>query len=365
MSVAAQPQRSRSASASSSQSSGSGMTYRSDKLPACHHGTPTAHAYLSAHSSATASDRGERFTCSPSTDAAPSTLAASTSKQPHAAALQPARDLAARWPRRRFWPSGRFEIRDGPAARLRYAALRGCPTPSLDSPRDWSGCFAAAASPASCSGPLSAGSPGRAGWSSLGFTGLWSLHVETTYNTAHIFHMANMLLVIQAIWITADAPLIKQAPGRRHVLADAARAALGLARVDRLHRHLSHGRGPLEARLQRPRLGQRHVAANLDVSLGLSLVAHDAADPQQPHVHARAASRHARLRDGRHPRALPAAAAVDRPGPRSAFYAGVLATFDYGFQFNALFTALYLLPLRGVDHVGGAAEARNRQGDDL
>jgi hypothetical protein len=27
-----------------------------------------------------------------------------------------------------------------------------------------------------------------------------------------------------------------------------------------------------------------------------------------------------------------------------AFYAGVLATFDYGFQFNALFTVLYLLP---------------------
>jgi hypothetical protein len=27
-----------------------------------------------------------------------------------------------------------------------------------------------------------------------------------------------------------------------------------------------------------------------------------------------------------------------------AFYAGVLATFDYGFQFNAAFTALYFLP---------------------
>jgi hypothetical protein len=27
------------------------------------------------------------------------------------------------------------------------------------------------------------------------------------------------------------------------------------------------------------------------------------------------------------------------------FYAGVLATFDYGFQFNALLTALYLLPV--------------------
>ena len=27
------------------------------------------------------------------------------------------------------------------------------------------------------------------------------------------------------------------------------------------------------------------------------------------------------------------------------FYAGVLLTFDYGFHFNALFTALYLLPI--------------------
>src|SRR5262245_36626721 len=26
----------------------------------------------------------------------------------------------------------------------------------------------------------------------IGFTGLWSMHVENTYNTAHIFHMANM-----------------------------------------------------------------------------------------------------------------------------------------------------------------------------
>jgi hypothetical protein len=27
------------------------------------------------------------------------------------------------------------------------------------------------------------------------------------------------------------------------------------------------------------------------------------------------------------------------------FYAGVLATFDYGFQLNALLTAIYLLPV--------------------
>jgi hypothetical protein len=44
----------------------------------------------------------------------------------------------------------------------------------------------------------------------IAFTGLWGLHVETTYNTAHIFHMANMLLIDQSIWITADASLIRR-----------------------------------------------------------------------------------------------------------------------------------------------------------
>src|SRR4029453_11360817 len=44
----------------------------------------------------------------------------------------------------------------------------------------------------------------------IGFTGLWSMHVENTFNTSHIFHMANMLLVIQAIWHTADAEAIKR-----------------------------------------------------------------------------------------------------------------------------------------------------------
>ena len=42
------------------------------------------------------------------------------------------------------------------------------------------------------------------------FIALWSLHVETTHNTAHIFNMVSMLLVIEAVWITADAPLIRE-----------------------------------------------------------------------------------------------------------------------------------------------------------
>jgi hypothetical protein len=38
----------------------------------------------------------------------------------------------------------------------------------------------------------------------VGFTGLWSLHVETTYNTAHIFNMANMLLATKNPVIEVD-----------------------------------------------------------------------------------------------------------------------------------------------------------------
>src|SRR5207344_2610002 len=44
-----------------------------------------------------------------------------------------------------------------------------------------------------------------------GFTAVWSLHVENTHNTAHIYNLPNMLLVIQSLWITADAPRIRAA----------------------------------------------------------------------------------------------------------------------------------------------------------
>lgn len=36
----------------------------------------------------------------------------------------------------------------------------------------------------------------------LGFTGLWSMHVENTWANAHIFHCTNMLLVLQSAWQT-------------------------------------------------------------------------------------------------------------------------------------------------------------------
>ncbi len=36
----------------------------------------------------------------------------------------------------------------------------------------------------------------------LSFTGLWSLHMETTTNGAHIFNASNQLLIVQSLWMT-------------------------------------------------------------------------------------------------------------------------------------------------------------------
>ncbi len=177
----------------------------------------------------------------------------------------------------------------------------------------------------------------------VGFTGLWSLHVETTYNTAHIFHMANMLLIIQAIWITADAPLIK------------ARLADG-----------TYWRLPLVPRwvslASIAYIGIFHTAAGLSKLLysgpgwanGTSLQIWTQLwgrrwSPTTTMI----------LTSGRLTRGLQALTLLFEtagvlallPPLRTLigvglllFYLGVLATFDYGFQFNALFTALYFLP---------------------
>jgi hypothetical protein len=36
----------------------------------------------------------------------------------------------------------------------------------------------------------------------IGFTGLWSWHMETTTNGAHIFNVSNQLLCVQSLWMT-------------------------------------------------------------------------------------------------------------------------------------------------------------------
>jgi hypothetical protein len=178
----------------------------------------------------------------------------------------------------------------------------------------------------------------------VGFTGLWSLHVETTYNTAHIFHMANMLLVIQAIWITADAPLVRQR------LADGA-----------------YWQQPIVPRwvsvASIAYIGLFHTAAGLSKlflsgpswanGTSLQLWTYLWGRPWMPTTQAIIASRS--FTQGLQWLTL----VVETAGilaifPRLrpwigvgllGFYAGVLATFDYGFQLNALLTAIYLLPV--------------------
>lgn len=177
----------------------------------------------------------------------------------------------------------------------------------------------------------------------LGFTGVWSLHVENTYNAAHIFHMANNLLVIQALWVTFEAPAIRASlqagtywttplVPRWVVLAGIAyigifHTAAGLTKLMycgpgwacgtslQLWTHLwGHSWAPSTKLI----LGSRSFTAYMQAAtLVIETAGILALIPQL--------------------RTLIGLALV-------GFYTGVLLTFDYGFHFNALFTALYLLP---------------------
>ena len=177
----------------------------------------------------------------------------------------------------------------------------------------------------------------------VGFTGLWSMHVENTTNAAHIFNMANMLLVIQAIWITADARLIRErlAAGsfwrlplvpRWLSLASIAyigifHTAAGLSKLVESGPEWANGVSLqiwtyLWGRRWSPTtqmvLGSRSFTQALQV---LTLVVETAG----------VLAIFPRLRTWIGLALL-------------AFYGGVLLTFDYGFQLNAILTALYLLP---------------------
>jgi hypothetical protein len=181
----------------------------------------------------------------------------------------------------------------------------------------------------------------------LAFTGLWSLHVETTYNTAHIFHMANMLLVIQAIWITADAPVIRtrwrdgtfwQTPLVPRWVSLASIAYIGIF-------HTAAGLSKL-------------TFSGVDWANGTSLQlwTYLWGRPWSPTTRLMLSSRS-------FTQLLQVLTLVfETTGvlaifPRLrpiigwglvAFYIGVLATFDYGFQFNALLTVLYFLPIERI-----------------
>jgi hypothetical protein len=190
------------------------------------------------------------------------------------------------------------------------------------------------------------------------FTGLWSLHVETTYNTAHIFNMANMLLMIQAIWITADAPLIRlRMHDGEYWIQPLVPRWVSLASI--------------------AYIGIFHSAAGLSKlaysgpswanGTSLQLWTYLWGLPWSPTTRLILSSRTLAqaLQVGTLVVETAGVFAVI-PGLRPwigwgliGFYAGVLATFDYGFQFNAILTALYFLPCEPA--INGAAMRHMRR----
>lgn len=181
-------------------------------------------------------------------------------------------------------------------------------------------------------------------WLTVGaFTVLWSLHVETTYQTAHIFHVPNTLLIFQALWYTAEAPRLAQVRGSgRYWEVPLVPRWLTLASI--------------------AYLGIFHTAAGLSKlyasgwgwpnGVSLQLWVYLWGYPASPTTRLLLASRSA-ARAAQWLTLLVETAGVLAVVPAlrtwigiglTLFYLGVLATFPYGFQFNAVLTALYLLP---------------------
>jgi hypothetical protein len=176
-----------------------------------------------------------------------------------------------------------------------------------------------------------------------GMTILWSLHVETTYQTAHIFHVPNTLLIFQALWYTADAPLLRQvrASGRYwdtplvpRWLTLASIAYLGIF-------HTAAGLSKLYA-------SGWGWPSGISLQLWVYLWGYPASPTTRLLLASRTASRVAQWLT-----LLFETAGVLAVVPRwrpwigaglVLFYLGVLLTFPYGFAFNAVLTALYLLP---------------------
>lgn len=178
----------------------------------------------------------------------------------------------------------------------------------------------------------------------LAFTALWSLHVENSWHTNHCFQMANNLLFIQAMWETLCAREIREA------------TAAG-----------KYWQTPLYPRWVTlaavAYIGIFHSAAGLSKltfsgpswanGTSLQIWTHLWGRPWSPTTWLILQSR-------TFTQLLQAATLVVEttailavvPRLRTwiglalvGFYVGVLLTFDYGFQFNLLFTALYLLPV--------------------
>ena len=178
----------------------------------------------------------------------------------------------------------------------------------------------------------------------IAFTILWSLHVENSWHTNHCFQMTNNLLFIQALWETLCAREIQSA------------TAAG-----------KYWQTPLYPRwvtlVAVAYIGIFHTSAGLSKlsfsgpewanGTSLQIWAHLWGRPWSP-------TTWLILKSRTFTQVLQASTLVVEtcgvlavfPQLRTwiglatvGFYVGVLLTFDYGFHFNLLFTALYLLPV--------------------
>ena len=178
----------------------------------------------------------------------------------------------------------------------------------------------------------------------LGMAGLWSMHVENTYNTSHIFHMANMLLAIQSIWITSEAAQLKSALASRGFwqtrLVPRWVSLASIAYIGLFH---------TAAGLSKLAFSGTDWASGTPLQLWTYLWGFPWSPTAQWIVGSRTLARWLQVGT-----LVIESAGILAIVPRLrpwiglgllGFYAGVLVTFDYGFEFNALFTALYLLPV--------------------
>ncbi|HEY2413783.1 MAG TPA: hypothetical protein VGI40_16145 [Pirellulaceae bacterium] len=190
----------------------------------------------------------------------------------------------------------------------------------------------------------------------ISFTVLWSLHVETTTNTAHIFNMANMLLVIQAIWITADAPLIRErfhsGTYWRLPIVPTWVSLASIAYIGIFH---------TAAGLSKLTFSGPSWANGISLQLWTYLWGRPWSPTTQLMLRSRDFTQSLQVLT-----LVLETAGILAIFPRLrtvvgiglvAFYAGVLATFDYGFQFNALLTAVYFLPLERIITLWAARRA--------
>lgn len=184
----------------------------------------------------------------------------------------------------------------------------------------------------------------------IGFTGLWSMHVENAHNTSHIYHMANMLLVIQAIWITSDARPIREAKARGAYwttpLVPRWVTLASIAYIGLFH---------TAAGISKLYFSGTDWASGTSLQLWTYLWGRPWSPTTQLILSSRTLTAWLQLGT-----LVIETAGILAVFPRLrtwigigllAFYVGVIATFPYGFEFNALLTAVYFLPVeRWIEH---------------